>query len=221
MTCQIAAPEYEVSLPDSALTAPGRPGIVEAPQRQPSYMFLSRSAGRKLVATAVGAVSFAFLYEVTALDSKYAARQAELREETATPAPGRQLRFSATAYCKGTTTASGVNVRTGIAAADPDLLPVGSVIHVERVAEKYSGIYTVMDTGPKVQGRQIDIYMWSCHEALDFGRRSIQVTVLRLGWNPRASTPTLVDRLFNQREEAQRPLPSRPISQSTPVQLPR
>lgn len=184
-------------------------------------MFLSRSAGRKLVATAVGAVSFAFLYEVTALDSKYAARQEEQREETAAPAPGRRLRFKATAYCKGTTTASGVNVRTGIAAADPDLLPVGSVIQVEKVPEKYVGIYTVMDTGPAVQGRQIDIYMWSCYEALDFGRRNIQVTVLRLGWNPAASSPGLVDRLFRQREAAIAPLPSRPITQQGPLQLPK
>jgi 3D (Asp-Asp-Asp) domain-containing protein len=184
-------------------------------------MFLSRSAARKLVATAVGAVSFAFLYEVTALDSKYAARQDEMREETGTPAPGRRLRFSATAYCKGTTTASGVNVRTGIAAADPDLLPVGSVIHVERVPEKYTGIYTVMDTGPAVQGRQIDIYMWSCYEALDFGRRTIQVTVLRLGWNPTASSPSLVDRLFRQREAAMAPLPSRAITQQAPIAIPK
>jgi 3D (Asp-Asp-Asp) domain-containing protein len=184
-------------------------------------MLLSRSTGCKIVATALAAVSFAFIYEVTALDSKYAARQAELREATAVPTPGTRLRFSATAYCKGTTTASGVRVRTGIAAADPDLLPVGSVIQVDKLGEKYNGIYTVMDTGPKVQGRQIDVYMWSCYEALGFGRRNIQVTVLRLGWNPQASTPTLVDRLFLQREQKQAPLPSRPITQNGPVEIPK
>jgi hypothetical protein len=59
-----------------------------------------------------------------------------------------------------------------------------------------------MDTGPKVQGRHIDIYMWSCNEALALGRRSMQLQVLRLGWNPRDSTPRLVDRLFRQRERA-------------------
>ena len=154
-------------------------------------------------------MAFAFLYEVTILDSRYAARRAELREATATPAPGARLRFTATAYCKGTTTASGVNVRRGIAAADPDLLPVGSVIQVDRLGENYNGIYTVMDTGPAVQGRHIDIYMWSCHEALELGRRPAGITVLRLGWNPKASTPTLVDRLFRQREAAQPP-PARP-----------
>ena len=178
-------------------------------------MLLSRSLGRKIVATGTAAVAFAFLYEVTILDSRYAARQAELREATAVPSPGTRLRFTATAYCRGTTTASGVNVRNGIAAADPDLLPVGSVIQVERLGDRYNGIYTVMDTGPAVQGRHIDIYMWSCNEALELGRRLIAINVLRLGWNPKASTPTLIDRLFRQRELAQRAeptvLPSRPI----------
>jgi len=174
-------------------------------------MVISRSSARKSVVTAVAAVGFACLYEVTTLDSRYAARQAELREATATPGPGARLRFTATAYCKGTTTASGVNVRTGIAAADPDLLPVGSVIQVDKLGERYDGIYTIMDTGPAVQGRHIDIYMWSCHEALELGRRSAGLTVLRLGWNPRASTPKLVDRLFRQREAAQPPPPPRGV----------
>jgi 3D (Asp-Asp-Asp) domain-containing protein len=154
-------------------------------------MFLSRSTGRKLVATMVAALSFALLHEVTALDSRFAARREELRQETAAPSAGARLRFTATAYCKGTTTASGVNVRTGIAAADPDMLPVGSVIQIDNLADKYNGIYTVMDTGPKVQGRHIDVYMWSCNEALQFGRRKMEVTVLRLGWNPRDSGPDL------------------------------
>ena len=74
-----------------------------------------------------------------------------------------------------------------------------------------------MDTGPEVQGRHIDIYMWSCHEALAARpAASMAITVLRLGWNPKASTPTLVDRLFRQREAVQpppppAPRPSRPI----------
>ena len=178
-------------------------------------MLLSRSTGRKVVATTTAAVTFALLYEVTTLDSRYAARGADVREVSASPSPGTRLRFTATGYCKGTTTASGVNVRTGIAAADPDLLPVGSVIQVYKLGERYNGIYTIMDTGPAVQGRHIDIYMWSCNEALQLGRRGIEINVLRLGWNPKASTRPLIDRLFRQREaalvEPAAPLPSRPI----------
>mgnify|MGYP002835565965 FL=1 len=125
------------------------------------------------------------------------------------------LRFTATAYCKGTTTKSGVKVRAGIAAADPKLLPVGSVIEVSS-AGPYDGIYTVLDTGPAVQGRLIDIYMWSCYEALDFGRRHLEIRILRLGWNPADSEPGRVNDLFIQFEEAFRSSPVALEPQSRP-----
>ena len=173
-------------------------------------MILSRSAGRKVAATAVAAVVFAFLFDVTVLDSRHVVRLAELRDsvaphraQAAMPEGRVQLGFTATFYCKGTTTASGVNVRNGIAAADPDLLPIGSVIRVDELGEKYDGIYTVMDTGPKVQGRHVDVYLWSCNEALQMGRRPMKLTVLRMGWNPTHSKPGLVNRLFRARENKQ------------------
>lgn len=164
-------------------------------------MLISRSFKRKLVVTCGAALGFSLLYEATTFDSRSAARQAEQREETAPPAPGLRLRFNATAYCKGATTAAGTSVQRGIAAADPALLPVGSVIYVDSVGPKYNGIYTVMDTGPAVRGREVDLYMWNCYEALSFGRRSITLTVLRLGWNPRASSPKGVNSLFRKREQ--------------------
>jgi 3D (Asp-Asp-Asp) domain-containing protein len=123
------------------------------------------------------------------------------------PVPGARLEFSATAYCKGKTTASGLEVRTGIAAADDSILPVGSVVNVATDNARYNGVYTIMDTGPRVQGRLLDLYMWSCHEALAFGRKRIQVTVLRLGWNPQASTPGVIDRLFRRSERAKIDVP--------------
>lgn len=172
-------------------------------------MILSRSTGRKVAATSVAALLFAFLFDVTVFDSRHVVRLADLRDGVGThgvaateprPEAGAQLRFTATFYCKGTTTASGVNVRNGIAAADPALLPIGSVIRIDGLGEKYDGIYTVMDTGPKVQGRHVDVYLWSCTEAFQMGRRPMNLTVLRLGWNPTHSKPSLVQRLFRQRE---------------------
>jgi 3D (Asp-Asp-Asp) domain-containing protein len=163
---------------------------------------LTRSWPRRLALTGIAIVAFVLLYQATAFDSRFVARPAALQEVSATPVAGSQLRYTATAYCKGRVTASGVVVRSGIAAADPALLPVGSVIEVQSAPDKYNGVYTILDTGPAVQGRQIDIYMWNCYEALDFGRRPITLTVLRLGWNPHASSPRLVDRLFQQREAA-------------------
>ncbi len=148
---------------------------------------LSRSFERKVVVTCGAILGFLLLYEVTTLDSENAARQAESREATAKPAPGLRLRFEATAYCRGDRTAAGTQARRGVAAADPALLPVGSVVQLETLGPQYDGIYTVMDTGPEVQGREIDLYLWNCDEAVQFGRRRVQLRVLRLGWNPQAS----------------------------------
>ena len=177
-------------------------------------MSLAGSFWKKAMATAVAAGGFVSLYEVTALDSKFAARQAVLHEVAASPAPGASLAFSATAYCKGITTASGVAVQSVVVAADPELLPVGSVVDIDALDPRYKGIYTVMDTGPSVQGRQVDVYMWSCNEALQFGRQPIHLTILRLGWNPHATTPSFFDRLFKHPEPT--PLAARPLPQELP-----
>lgn len=180
--------------------------------------FISQSVGRKLLATVLAIVGFVFVYEVSTFDSRDTTRQA--LSPTA-PVAGANLQFTATAYCKGQTTASGTAVRTGIAASDPTLLPVGSVVNVTTDTQKYNGIYTIMDTGPRVQGRILDLYMWSCNEALAFGRKPVQVSVLRLGWNPNASSPSLVARLFRRREAARQavvpapPLPPAPAATTT------
>jgi 3D (Asp-Asp-Asp) domain-containing protein len=176
-------------------------------------MFITRSFWRKVVATVGAAVGFVFVYEATIRDSRYAARQAVVADASGAPQPGSRLRFTATSYCKGETTASGVVVRTGIAAADPALLPVGTVVRISTPDSRYDGIWTIMDTGPAVQGRIIDLYVWSCHDALRFGRRNIELEVLRLGWNPQNSNRGRVDTLFRQREveRAQVPIPARPV----------
>ena len=150
---------------------------------------------------------FVSLYQTTTRDSRTTASDASLVEATVLPQAGARLQFTATAYCKGETTASGVGVRTGVAAADPAVLPVGSVVRLETPNPRYSGVWTVMDTGPAVRGRTVDLYLWSCKEALVFGRRPIRLTVLRLGWNPQNSIPSMVDSLFRKREaESKRPV---------------
>jgi 3D (Asp-Asp-Asp) domain-containing protein len=171
---------------------------------------LTTSFVRRSLATLALALVYVFLYETTTRDSRYAAPQNAATEATGVPPAGSQLAFTATAYCKGETTSSGVVVRTGVAAADPALLPVGTVVRIETPNPRYNGIWTIMDTGPAVQGRVVDLYLWSCTEALAFGRRPIRLTVLRLGWHPQMSAPGLVDALFRQREAA-RSSPRAPV----------
>ena len=157
---------------------------------------------RKLAVLVIAIAGFLMMYEAEMFDSRSAFWLS--MAQGGVPRAGSQLPFAATAFCKGTTTASGVAARTGIAAADPTLLPVGSVVNIAAGDKRYSGVYTVMDTGPSVQGRVLDLYLWSCHEALKFGRKDVQVTVLRLGWDPTASAPGLIDRVFRRREAARR-----------------
>jgi 3D (Asp-Asp-Asp) domain-containing protein len=144
-------------------------------------LLLSRSFRRKLLATALGACTFMLLYQATVIDSRSVPGARTARSALLV---GSRQDFVATAYCKGQVTASGVAPKFGVAAADPSVLPVGSVVQLDGVPERHRGIYTVLDTGPKVLGRHLDLYIWSCNEALEFGRRPVSVTVLRFGWSP-------------------------------------
>jgi 3D (Asp-Asp-Asp) domain-containing protein len=103
---------------------------------------------------------------------------------TRSPA-GRTLRVTATAYCLAGRTQSGARARSGVIAADPSVLPVGSVVRI--IEGPHAGIYTVMDTGPAVKGRKIDIFMSSCQRAEKFGEQKLRIRVLRHGWDPKTS----------------------------------
>lgn len=83
--------------------------------------------------------------------------------------------FTATAYCLKGRTAMGHGVRRGIIAADPRVLPLGSRISI---SGGYAGTYLVSDTGGKVKGKKLDIWMPSCSEARRFGRRNVSVSFL-------------------------------------------
>ncbi len=81
--------------------------------------------------------------------------------------------FSATAYCLKGRTAMGHGVRRGIIAADPRILRLGSQVTIASGA--YAGTYLVSDTGGKIKGKKVDIWMPSCSEARKFGRRNVQI----------------------------------------------
>jgi 3D (Asp-Asp-Asp) domain-containing protein len=180
-------------------------------------MRIADSYLRKALMTLAVAVVFVFVAQTSTRDSSSEASVTSVVQTTILPQAGARLQFQATAYCKGQTTASGVGVRTGIVAADPAVLPVGSVVRLETPDPRYSGVWTVMDTGPAVRGRIVDLYLWNCNEALKFGRRQVRLTVLRLGWSPQNSIPGLVDTLFRKREaEANKPPAAPPAAQPSP-----
>jgi 3D (Asp-Asp-Asp) domain-containing protein len=73
-----------------------------------------------------------------------------------------------------------VPVAPGYVAADPRVIPLGSMIYVE--TPFMSGIYQVMDTGELIKGKIIDIFIPSYEACKDFGRRIVKVKVLRYGF---------------------------------------
>ncbi|HKP84596.1 MAG TPA: 3D domain-containing protein [Blastocatellia bacterium] len=84
--------------------------------------------------------------------------------------------FHATAYCLKGRTASGAATQAGMIAADPKVLPLGTVVRIQ--AGRYTGTYTVTDTGGRIKGRLIDVYVPTYKEAVQFGRRPVKIKVV-------------------------------------------
>lgn len=95
--------------------------------------------------------------------------------------PGSVVPMEITAYglgcdAPGPVTASGVEPVAGhTIAADPAVLPIGSIV---RIAGK--GQRQVQDVGSAVKGRTLDLYFDDCDEARRFGRQVRAVEVLHV-----------------------------------------
>lgn len=85
--------------------------------------------------------------------------------------------FHASAYAIQGRTRSGAKTEKGVVAADPRVLPLGTVVQMS--AGKYTGVYTVHDTGGAIKGNRVDVWMPSTKEARRFGRRNVKLVVLR------------------------------------------
>jgi 3D (Asp-Asp-Asp) domain-containing protein len=84
-----------------------------------------------------------------------------------------------TAYCSGCSgvTFTGIDLRANpnqkVIAVDPDVIPLGSKVYVEGYGQAIAG-----DTGGAIKGNRIDIFIPSQSEAIKFGRKQINVTIL-------------------------------------------
>ena len=101
----------------------------------------------------------------------------------ADPSKPESLVASATAYCQAGITKSGEETRRGVIAADPRVLPLGSLVRIDAPEERHDGVYRVLDTGSAILGKKVDIFMPSCRAARQFGRRDVVVHIL--GWGDR------------------------------------
>jgi 3D (Asp-Asp-Asp) domain-containing protein len=111
----------------------------------------------------------------------------DAQKKRSKPTRNAVMTVTATAYCITGTTESGTQTRRGIVAADPKVLPLGSVVRVEGLKGRYNGTYKVEDTGRAVKGNTVDIFIPSCEAAEQFGRQTAKIRVLERGPEPSPS----------------------------------
>jgi peptidoglycan hydrolase CwlO-like protein len=96
----------------------------------------------------------------------------EYVENTSPPAGGgSSFTAESTAYCLGGTTATGMPVGRGIIAVDPNVIPLGSRVHVSGYGDAIAA-----DTGGAIHGNIVDVWL-PCGEAYAWGRRTVTITV--------------------------------------------
>lgn len=96
----------------------------------------------------------------------------------------RVVYMSATAYSIHGKQASGTTAREGTAAADPKVLPLGSRVLIHTSRGRLIGEFVITDTGHRIKGHEIDIYLKSNASARRFGRKRVRVKVLKWGYGP-------------------------------------
>lgn len=89
--------------------------------------------------------------------------------------------FVATAYHMGTITSTGRRVKVGrTIAVDPRVIPYDTKVKI--TCEEYpevNGHYIAEDCGGAIKGKKIDIYMESDEKAFYFGRRQVNIKIVK------------------------------------------
>jgi 3D (Asp-Asp-Asp) domain-containing protein len=100
----------------------------------------------------------------------------------------QSLDIKATAYAPGaecndqwgSKTFLGTQIRPGVIAVDPRVIPLGSRVFIK--FPDGHGVYAVAeDTGGAIKGNRIDVAKWSMDEAKDFGVQYVKVYILSKG----------------------------------------
>ena len=125
--------------------------------------------------------------QVATSEQAPAQTQAQQQQQVQASAPPQEsqnntITVSATAYtafCTGCSgiTANGTDLRSNpelkVIAVDPTVIPLGTRVYVEGYGEAIAA-----DTGGAIKGNKIDVFIPTQEDALNWGRRTVQVTIL-------------------------------------------
>lgn len=109
----------------------------------------------------------------------------EVKQEDNSEEQGKTMTVEATAYtayCNGCSgvTYTGIDLRANpnqkVIAVDPNVIPLGSKVYVEGYGEAVAG-----DIGGAIKGNRIDVFIPSKSDAYEWGRRTVEITILEYG----------------------------------------
>jgi len=97
----------------------------------------------------------------------------------------KELKMVATAYAPGphdnaqwgNKTHLGTQVRPGVIAVDPKVIPLGSKVFIQ-YPDGHGEYAVAEDTGGAIKGNRIDIAKWTVPEAKKFGMKTVKVFVV-------------------------------------------
>lgn len=107
---------------------------------------------------------------------------AQAETAASTEPAGKEVTVEATAYtadCEGCSgiTKTGVDLNANpdakVIAVDPAVIPLGSKVYVEGY-----GYATAADIGGGINGHEIDIYVQNHNDAIQWGRKTVKVTII-------------------------------------------
>ena len=88
---------------------------------------------------------------------------------------GKSYKSNASAYSGHSITSTGQKPRWGTIAVDPKVIPYGSKVYIPY----FNKTFIANDCGGAIKGTKIDIFMNSSKECYRFGRRNIEIIVLK------------------------------------------
>ncbi|MGH3028922.1 MAG: 3D domain-containing protein [Gaiellaceae bacterium] len=91
---------------------------------------------------------------------------------TSPPSPGTRMTVSSTGYCLRGRTSTGIPTGWGVVAVDPAVIPLGTRMTIPGYGEGVAA-----DTGSAVRGAMIDVWFPTCSQALEWGRRTVTITI--------------------------------------------
>jgi 3D (Asp-Asp-Asp) domain-containing protein len=87
----------------------------------------------------------------------------------------KRMRVGATAYCNDPITFTGTVPEVGrTIAVDPNVIPLGSKVYIPQ----FNRVFIAEDTGGKIKGLRIDVYMEDYDTCMNWGFKDIDIYIL-------------------------------------------